>query len=191
MKKSTFESNYNLYSKCFDSLEIFIYLTPHLKFLLYDLTNWKNLAMFSLGPFTLIFSPAKEFKVSKFSSQHRFPSSRNATNVLEKRNTKRQFATQNSHKICMVHNMCMLFHQEEGENLYRKNKEANNVWSLKINFMIMSHVSWFLRSNATSNQYTLIINGKPTTVYCLIDDPNSCGGGGWTTVMKIIGATVQ
>ena len=48
-----------------------------------------------------------------------------------------------------------------------------------------------LRSNATSNQYTLIINGKPTTVYCLMDDPNSCGGGGWTTVMKIIGETVQ
>lgn len=87
-QKSTFESNYNLYSKCFDSLEIFIYLTPHLKFLLYDLTNWKNLAMFSSGPFTLIFSPAKEFKVSKFSSQQRFPSSRNATICSRKKKYK-------------------------------------------------------------------------------------------------------
>lgn len=87
-QKSTFESNYNLYSKCFDSLEIFIYLTPHLKFLLYDLTNWKNLAMFSSGPFTLIFSPAKEFKVSKFSSQQRFPSSRNATICSRKKKHK-------------------------------------------------------------------------------------------------------
>ena len=87
-QKSTFESNYNLYSKCFDSLEIFIYLTPHLKFLLYDLTNWKNLAMFSSGPFTLIFSPAKEFKVSKFSSQQRFPSSWNATICSRKKKHK-------------------------------------------------------------------------------------------------------
>ena len=84
--------------------------------------------MFSSGPFTLIFSPAKEFKVSKFIVPSRdFRHLETQQYVLEKRNTKRQFATQNSHKICMVRNMCMLFHQEEGENLYRKNKEANNV----------------------------------------------------------------